>query len=140
MRGPHGTWIVPDRDGPGCAAVGEPRGGRMSWEVRVVRNRYADSVRLMGSRGRCASATASPACEVAMGTAANLERAGGAGGAAEARPGDVVIAVDGEDGGGDEVWPRPSGARGRRAAAERPERGRARPRRCAARSTAPTSR
>ena len=43
------------------------------------------------------------ACEVVMGTPANLERARGAGGQRQAGPGDVVVAVDGEDGLGDTV-------------------------------------
>ena len=43
----------------------------MSWQVRVVRNRYVDSVRLM--KVAQGAAGARRAAEVAMGTPANLE-------------------------------------------------------------------
>jgi FdrA protein len=64
----------------------------MSWHVRVVRNRYVDSVRLMKvAQGLRAHGRA----EVAMGTPANLEALAALGVTCEAGPTDVVIAVDG---------------------------------------------
>jgi FdrA protein len=67
----------------------------MSWAVRVVPNRYVDSVRLMqvahGVRGQ----DGVRACEVVMGTPANLDALAALGAVCEAGPGDVVIAVDG---------------------------------------------
>jgi FdrA protein len=66
----------------------------MSWQVRVIRERYVDSMRLMkvahGVRAHDGVARA----EVAMGTAANLEMLGDIGVRCDARPMDVVIAVD----------------------------------------------
>jgi FdrA protein len=65
----------------------------MSVEVRVVPNRYVDSVRLMqvasGVRGRDGVRS----CEVLMGTPANLEQLAVS---VSAGPTDVVIAVDAE--------------------------------------------
>jgi FdrA protein len=64
----------------------------MSWAVRVVRNRYVDSVKLMRiakdlrEHGRA---------EVAMGTPANLETLQALGVSCDAGPTDVVIAVEG---------------------------------------------
>jgi FdrA protein len=64
----------------------------MNWQVRVVRNRYVDSVRLMKvAQGLRAHGRA----EVAMGTPANLEALAALGVSCEAGPTDVVIAVDG---------------------------------------------
>src|SRR3954468_21956054 len=64
----------------------------MTWAVRVIRNRYVDSVRLMQVaqvvRGHDGVARA----EVAMGTAANLAALGVS---CDATPTDVVIAVQG---------------------------------------------
>ena len=66
----------------------------MSWAVRVVRNRYVDSVRLMRiakelrEHGRA---------EVAMGTPANLEALAALGVHCDAGPTDVVIAVEGPE-------------------------------------------
>ena len=88
-----GTWVVAS-----LAAIARRRfsrrGAAMSWEVRVIRNRYVDSVRLMqvaqAVRGHDGVARA----EVAMGTAANLE-ALAALGCDCASPTDVVIAVAG---------------------------------------------
>ena len=45
----------------------------MSWNVRVVRNRYADSVRLMQVAQAVRARDGVRSCEVLMGTAANLE-------------------------------------------------------------------
>jgi FdrA protein len=64
------------------------------WAVRVIRNRYVDSVRLMRiakelrEHGRA---------EVAMGTPANLEALAALGVDADAGPTDVVIAVEGPE-------------------------------------------
>ena len=52
-----GTWIVPDDDGPSRLRAGA--GGGVSWQVRTLPDRYADSVRLMGiARGAARAATA----------------------------------------------------------------------------------
>ena len=67
----------------------------MSWAVRVVRNRYADSVRLMQVAQAIRSQEGVHACEILAGTPANLESLAVA---ADAGPGDVVIAVDAPDG------------------------------------------
>jgi len=66
----------------------------MTWQVRIVRNRYADSVRLMAIAKELRSRPQVSACEVAMGTAANLEALRALGAQAEASPADVVMAVD----------------------------------------------
>jgi FdrA protein len=67
----------------------------MTWEVRVLRDRYADSVRLMGVASRLRERDDVRRGEVFMGTPANLETFATLGGEAEAAPGDLVIAVDG---------------------------------------------
>ena len=66
----------------------------MSWAVRVVRNRYVDSVRLMKVAQGTRALDDVRACEVLMGTPANLEALATLGATADAAPGDVVIAVD----------------------------------------------
>jgi FdrA protein len=70
----------------------------VGWHIRVIPNRYADSVRLMsisrGVRGREGVAR----CEVGMGTPANLELLAGLGAIAQATPADLVIAVEAENG------------------------------------------
>ena len=66
----------------------------MSWSVRVVPNRYADSVRLMDIARALREDQRVRACELAMGTEANLEALERLGVHAEASPGDLVIAVD----------------------------------------------
>ena len=66
----------------------------MSWHVRVVRNRYADSVRLMALAKDLRGRSDIAACEVAMGTAANLEALAALGADVSASPTDVVLAVD----------------------------------------------
>ncbi len=68
----------------------------MTWQVRIVRNRYADSVRLMAIAKELRAHPHVTACEVAMGTAANLEALRALGAQAEGSPADVVIAVDTE--------------------------------------------
>ncbi|HKH18307.1 MAG TPA: hypothetical protein VKA57_12345 [Solirubrobacteraceae bacterium] len=100
----------------------------MSWQVRVVRDRYVDSVRLMkvahGVRERDDVARA----EVAMGTAANLEALGALGVRCEASPTDVVIAVDAPadvaaaalDGAERELHSSPAAAAGERPALDPP--------------------
>jgi FdrA protein len=75
----------------------------VSWQVRTLPDRYADSVRLMGIARALRERDGVSACEVAMGTPANLAALAALGANAEARPGDVVVAVDGEDGLGDAV-------------------------------------
>jgi FdrA protein len=69
----------------------------MGWQVRTLPDRYADSVRLMGIARALRGRDGIAACEVAMGTPANLAALADLGAEAEARPGDVVIAVDGAD-------------------------------------------
>ena len=66
----------------------------MSWDVRVVRNRYVDSVRLMQVAQAVRSQDGVRACEILAGTPANLEQLAGLGVSADAAPGDVVIAVE----------------------------------------------
>jgi FdrA protein len=63
----------------------------MSWTVRVVRDRYVDSVRLMQVAQAVRSHDDVRACEILAGTAANLELLAVP---ADAGPGDIVIAVD----------------------------------------------
>jgi FdrA protein len=75
----------------------------MSWQVRTIADRYADSVRLMGIARALRDRDGVAACEVVMGTPANLSALAALGASADARPGDVVVAVDGEDGLGDAV-------------------------------------
>ena len=66
----------------------------MSWQTRVMANRYADSVRLMAVARAMRDRDGVRACELAMGTPANLEALGRLGVTADAAPGDLVIAVD----------------------------------------------
>jgi FdrA protein len=66
----------------------------MSWDVRVVRNRYADSVRLMQVAQALRARDGVRSCEVLMGTAANLEALAVRGVTSDAGPTDVVIAID----------------------------------------------
>jgi FdrA protein len=73
----------------------------VSWEVRTLPGRYADSVRLMGIARALRERDGVTACEVAMGTPANLAALAALGANADAGPGDLVVAVDGEDGLGD---------------------------------------
>ena len=62
--------------------------------VRVVRNRYVDSVRLMKVAADVRSRDGVTACEAVMGTPANLAALGVE---CDAGPADVVIAVDGPE-------------------------------------------
>jgi len=75
----------------------------MSWQVRTLPDRYADSVRLMGIARALRDHDGVSACEVVMGTPANLSALAALGASAQAGPADVVIAVDGEEGLGDTV-------------------------------------
>jgi len=68
----------------------------VSWVVRTLPDRYADSVRLMGIARALRGRDGIAACEVAMGTPANLAALADLGARADASPGDVVIAVDGD--------------------------------------------
>ncbi len=70
----------------------------MSWHVRVIPNRYADSVRLMSVSRSVRERDGVRRCELAMGTPANLELLAGLGAVAEASPADLVIALEAEDG------------------------------------------
>lgn len=69
----------------------------MNWRVRVIPNRYADSVRLMAAARGVRGRDGVDGCELAMGTPANLEALAARGAAVEASPGDLVIAVDAGD-------------------------------------------
>jgi FdrA protein len=69
----------------------------VSWQVRTLPDRYADSVRLMGIARTLRGRDGIAACEVAMGTPANLAALADLGADASASPNDVVIAVDAED-------------------------------------------
>jgi FdrA protein len=75
----------------------------VSWQVHTLPDRYADSVRLMGIARALRDRDGVAACEVVMGTPANLSALAALGARADARPGDIVVAVDGEDGQGDTV-------------------------------------
>jgi len=70
----------------------------VSWHVRVIANRYADSVRLMSIARAVRERDGVTRCELGMGTPANLEVLAGYGAPAQATPGDLVIAVDAHDG------------------------------------------
>src|SRR3954467_14967731 len=64
----------------------------MTWAVRVIRNRYVDSVRLMQVAQVVRAHDGVSRAEVAMGTTANLAALGVS---CDATPTDVVIAVQG---------------------------------------------
>ena len=66
----------------------------MSWAVRVVRNRYVDSVRLMKV---AKDLRAHGRAEVAIGTPANLESLAALGVGCDAGPSDIVIALEGPE-------------------------------------------
>jgi FdrA protein len=75
----------------------------VSWRVQVIPNRYADSVRLMAVARVLRDRDGIRACELAMGTPANLEALERLGAAADAAPGDLVIAVDADGAAADEA-------------------------------------
>jgi FdrA protein len=70
----------------------------VSWHVRVIANRYADSVRLMSISRSVRERDGVRRCELGMGTAANIEFLAALGARADASPADVVIAVEADDG------------------------------------------
>jgi FdrA protein len=69
----------------------------VSWHVRVIANRYADSVRLMSIARAVREREGVTRCELGTGTPANLTVLAGYGARADATPGDLVIAVEAED-------------------------------------------
>ena len=69
----------------------------MSWHVRVIRNRYADSVRLMGVARSARELDGVRACDALLGTQANLDALAALGADAAATPADVVLAVDADE-------------------------------------------
>lgn len=69
----------------------------MSWHVKVVANRYADSVKLMGIARSLRQRDGVDGCEMGMGTPANLEVLADRGVQAQAGPSDLIIAVDAGD-------------------------------------------
>jgi FdrA protein len=73
----------------------------VTWQVRTLPDRYADSVRLMGIARALRERDGVSACEVVMGTPANLRALAALGADAQAGAGDVVVAVDGDDAAGD---------------------------------------
>ena len=77
----------------------QPHVGRrgVTWHVRVIANRYADSVRLMSIARAVRERRGVTRCELGMGTPANLGVLAGYGAHVEATPGDLVIAVDAHD-------------------------------------------
>ena len=89
----------------------------MNWQVRVIRNRYVDSVRLMKVAQVVRSHDGVTRAEVVMGTAANLAALGVE---VDATPTDVVIAVEG--GGRRRAGRRRGGAGGARRLRRRPGR------------------
>jgi FdrA protein len=75
----------------------------MSWQVRVIPNRFADSVRLMAIARELRARDGVRRCEVLMGTPANLAALGELGVKAEAGSADLVVAVEAEDGSAEEA-------------------------------------
>ena len=65
----------------------------MSWHVKVIPNRYADSVKLMGIARGLRERDGVSGCEMGMGTAANLEALAARGVEAQAGPSDLIVAV-----------------------------------------------
>lgn len=66
----------------------------MSWHVKVIASRYADSVKLMGIARGLRARDGVAGCEMGMGTSANLEALAARGVEAQAGPSDLVVAVD----------------------------------------------
>jgi FdrA protein len=71
----------------------------VTWHVKVVPNRYADSVKLMGIARQARERDGVDGCELAMGTRANLAVLEGRGVRTDAGPSDLVIAVQAADDG-----------------------------------------
>jgi FdrA protein len=72
----------------------------VSWHVKVIANRYADSVKLMGIARGLRALDGVSGCEMGMGTAANLEALAARGvEVSNAGPSDLIVAVnaDGEE-------------------------------------------
>jgi hypothetical protein len=69
----------------------------MSWRVRVIENRYADSVRLMGIARQMRERDGVEGCELAMGTSANLAVLRERGADPSAGPADLIIAGEATD-------------------------------------------
>jgi FdrA protein len=65
----------------------------VSWHVKVIPNRYADSVKLMGIARALRGRDGVEGCEMGMGTAANLEALAARGVEAQAGPSDLIVAV-----------------------------------------------
>jgi FdrA protein len=70
----------------------------VSWHVRVIANRYADSVRLMSIARAIRDRNGVTRCELGTGTPANLEVLAGYGARVQATPADLVIAVEAQSG------------------------------------------
>jgi FdrA protein len=66
----------------------------LTWHVKVIANRYADSVKLMGIARGLRDRDGVGGCEMGMGTAANLEALAARGVEAQAGPSDLIVAVD----------------------------------------------
>ena len=66
----------------------------MSWHVKVIANRYADSVKLMGIARGLRGRDGVSGCEMGMGTAANLEALAARGVQAQAGPSDLIVAEE----------------------------------------------
>ncbi len=66
----------------------------MSWHVKVIANRYADSVKLMGIARGLRARDGVSGCEMGMGTAANLDALAARGVEAQAGPSDLIVAVE----------------------------------------------
>jgi FdrA protein len=75
----------------------------VSWRVRVLTNRFADSMRLMAVARELRERDGVSRAEVLMGTPANLSILGALGVTTEAGPEDLVMAVEAEDGFADEA-------------------------------------
>ncbi|MGI8729251.1 MAG: hypothetical protein ACR2LK_04575 [Solirubrobacteraceae bacterium] len=69
----------------------------MSWHVKVIANRYADSVKLMGIARALRAEDGVTGCEMGMGTQANLELLASRGVEAQAGPSDLIVAVQADD-------------------------------------------
>jgi FdrA protein len=65
----------------------------VSWHVKVIANRYADSVKLMGIARALRGRDGVEGCEMGMGTAANLEALAARGVEAQPGPSDLIVAV-----------------------------------------------
>jgi hypothetical protein len=100
IRGHHGTWIVPDPTAPRSSA---PR----RWRHELAGPHAARSLRRQRAPHGHRAGAARPRGRVGVrgrhGHPGQPQRARGAGRQRRGGPGDVVVAVDGEDGLGDDV-------------------------------------